>query len=202
MRHPNMATYTVYKFLIFIFKVLSYIVYKMTNTLFNMYNRQQALKSWQPIPNIDLTDEQVMYYNHKIQTMEENIPWCNMKYPGGLIDEEGLNETQIDANYVKYIALKYMSNLINYIKNKGIQFDNIEYNIRQIINEILTRQVDESYYINTIDIYEGINGTFLDTDIYDLIDQAIRLDNKRMLYYLILKEDEEMADRLSEIIKK
>ena len=173
----------------------------MTNTLFNMYNRQQALKSWQPIPNIDLTDEQVMYYNHKIQTMEENIAWCNMKYPGGLIDEEGLNETQIDVNYVKYIALKYISNLINYIKNNGVNLVDIEWNIKLIINEILTNQVSEDYYLNTIDIYESISkGRFgSDPDIYDLINQAIRLDNKRMLYYLIFKEDEEMADKLSEI---
>ena len=37
-------------------------------------------------------------------------------------------------------------------------------------------------------------------DIYDLVNQAIRLDNKRMLYYLIFNEDEEMADRVNEAI--
>ena len=130
-----------------------------------------------------------------------NEKGCHIKYLTTLIDEEA-QQSQIDANFVKYVAIKHMNSLINYIKSKGLIFTNIEYNIRQIINEILTNQVDENYYLNTIDIYEGINGTFLYTDIYGLINQAIRLDNKRMLYYLILKEDEDIADRVFEVIRE
>ena len=174
----------------------------MKNTLFNMYNRQQALKTWKPIPSIQLQPEEIQYYNHKIKTMEEKVDWCSLKYPEGLMNEE-LEQPQIDVNYVKYIALKYMSNLIEYIKNKGVKLEDVEWNIKLIINEILTNQVNEDYYLNTIDIYESISeGRFGEVDIYDLINQAIRLDNKRMLYYLIFKEDEEMADRLSEVIRE
>ena len=109
-------------------------------------------------------------------------------------------EPNIDANFLKYLVLLHMNHLINYIKRQGVQLDDIEWNIKLILNEILTNQVSEDYYLNTIDIYESING--LNNEIYDLIDQAIRLDNRRMLYYLIFKEDENMADRLSEVIRE
>ena len=165
----------------------------MTNTLFNMYNRQQALKTWKPIPNIHLHPEEIQYYEQKIKT-----DYGDIKYPQVIIDEEA-QQPQINANYLKHVVLKYMRNLIEYIKNKGVVLEDVEWNIKLILNEILTNQVSEDYYLNTIDIYESINQSIVDPDIYYLIDQAIRLDNKRMLYYLIFKEDEEMADRLSEI---
>ena len=166
----------------------------MTNTLFYMYNRQQDLKTWQPIPNIHLQPEKILYYDYKIQT--DNV---NIRYPQEILNIAE-QQTQIDVNYLKHIVLKYMRNLIEYIENKGVQLEDVEWNIKLIINEILTNQVNEDYYLNTIDIYESISvGRFGEVDIYDLINQAIRLDNKRMLYYLIFKEDEEMADRLSEI---
>ena len=172
----------------------------MTNTLFYMYNRQQALKTWKPIPNINLYPEEIQYYEQKIKAMEET--GCgNIKYPGGLIDIES-QQPQIDARYLRHVVLKYMRNLIEYIKNKGVILEDVEWNIKLIINEILTNQVNEDYYLNTIDIYESINQSIIEPDIYYLIDQAIRLDNKRMLYYLIFMEDEEMADRLSEVIRK
>ena len=173
----------------------------MTNTLFNMYNRQQALKTWKPIPNIHLQPKEIQYYDHKIKMLEET-DYGSIKYPGSLIDIEA-EQPQIDANYLKHVVLKYMRNLIEYIENKGVILEDVEWNIKLIINEILTNQVNEDYYLNTIDIYESISdGRFGEVDIYDLINQAVRLDNKRMLYYFIFKEDEEMADRLSEIIKK
>ena len=173
----------------------------MTNTLFNMYNRQQDLKSWKPIPNIYLHPEEIQYYDHKIKMLEET-DYGSIKYPGSLIDIE-TEQPQIDANYLKHVVLKYMRNLIEYIENKGVILEDVEWNIKLIINEILTNQVSEDYYLNTIDIYESISdGRFGEVDIYDLINQAVRLDNKRMLYYFIFKEDEEMADRLSEIIKE
>ena len=201
MRHPTMAIDTIQIFLIFIFKVLSYIVYKMTNTLFYMYNRQQALKTWKPIPNIYLQPEEIQYYDYKIKTMEET--GCgNIKYPQEMIDIES-QQPQIDTNYLRHVVLKYMSNLIEYIENKGVILEDVEWNIKLILNEITTNKVNEDYYLNTIDIYESISeGRFGEVDIYDLINQAIRLDNKRMLYYLIFKEDEEMADRLSEVIRE
>ena len=172
----------------------------MTNTLFNMYNRQQALKTWKPIPNIHLQPKEIQYYDHKIKMLEET-DYGSLKYPGSLIDIEA-EQPQIDANYLRHVVLKYMRNLIEYIENKGVILEDVEWNIKLIINEILTNQVNEDYYLNTIDIYESINPSIVDPDIYYLIDQAIRLDNKKMLYYLIFKKNEEMADRLSEIIRE
>ena len=166
------------------------------NTLFN-FNRQQHLKTWQPIPNINLQPEEIQYYEQKIQNICEK-EGCNSLPASYLIELEGY-ETLKDDRYVKYIALKHMSYLINYIKSKNIKLEDIEWNIKLILNEIITNKVSEDYYLNTIDIYTSITPKY-DADIYDLINQAIRLDNKRMLYYLIFKEDEEMADRLSEII--
>ena len=166
------------------------------NTLFN-FNRQQHLKTWQPLPNINLQPEEIQYYEQKIQNKCEE-EGCDSLPASYLIELEGY-ETKIDADYVKYIALKHISSLINYINTKNVVLNDIEWNIKLILNEITTNKVSEDYYLNTIDIYTSITPKY-DADIYDLINQAIRLDNKRMIYYLIFKEDEEMADRLSEII--
>ena len=170
----------------------------MTNILFN---RQQQLKTWKPIQSINLPTEQIQYYNHKIQTIQEQ-EGCDCLEPSYLIELEGY-EPLIDINYVKYLALKHMNNLIEYINSKGIVLEDIEWNIKLLINEILTNKVSEDYYLNTIEIYESISGKgFLDADIYDVINQAIRLDNKRMLYYLIFKEDEDIADRVYEVTRE
>ena len=165
----------------------------MTDTLFTNYNRQLALKEWKPIPSIQLTPDQIQYYNQKIQYVCEK-EGCDSSSTHELINVEELEPT-IDNIYLKYVALKHQNNLINYIKSKGVVLENIEWNIRQILNEITTNQVDEDYYLNTIDIYESLNNSIFEPDIYYLINQAIRLDNKRMIYYLIFKEDEEIADR-------
>ena len=169
----------------------------MTNNGIFNFNRQQHLKTWQPLPNINLQPEEIQYYEQKIRDICEK-EGCDILPPSYLIELEGY-ETQINDSYVKYIALQHIGNLINYIKSKNVVLDDIEWNIKLILNEIITNKVSEDYYLNTIDIYTSITPKY-DADIYDLINQAIRLDNKRMLYYLIFKEDEEMADRLSEVI--
>ena len=168
----------------------------MFNTLFN---RQQTLKAWQPIPSIQLQPEEIQYYNQKIQNICEK-EGCDSLPPYYLIELEG-NQQPIDANYIKYVALKHLNNLIDYIKSKGVVLKDIEWNIKLILNEITTNKVNEDYYLNTIDIYESIGGLD-EPDIYNLVNQAIRLDNKRMLYYLIFKEDEEMTDRVYEVIRE
>ena len=165
----------------------------MANILFN---RKQALKTWKPMQPIILPTKIIQYYNQKIQYVCDkercgSLPACD------LINIEDL-EPLIDVNYVKYVALKHIDGIIQYIKSKGVILEDIEWNIKLILNEIINEVVDEDYYLNTIEIYESIGGD----DIYDLINQAIRLDNKRMLYYLILKEDEEMADRVYEVIRE
>ena len=172
----------------------------MTNTLFFKYNRQQQLKTWKPIPNIHLHPEEIQYYDHKIKTMEET--GCgDIRYPQEMIDMEA-QQPQIDAKYLRHVVLKYMRNLIKYIESKGVVLEDVEWNIKLILNEIITNQVSEDYYLNTIDIYESLLPNFIEPDIYYLIDQAIRLDNKRMLYYLIFREDEDITDRASDVIRK
>ena len=172
----------------------------MTDTLFYTFNRQQHLKTWQPMPSIQLQPEEIQYYNQKMRDICK-LEGCSSLPASYLIELEGL-QPQTDANYVKYIALKHMSNLIEYIKSKGDQLVDIEWNIKLILDEIITNKVSEDYYLNTIDIYESISEGLVEPDIYDIINQAIRLDNKRMLYYLIFKEDEEMADRVYEVIRE
>ena len=170
--------------------------HNMSKTLFN---RQQALKAWKPIQPIQLPTQQIQYYTQKIRNICNN-EGCDSLPTSYLIELES-NQQPIDADYVKYLALKHIDNLIQYINSKGIVLNDIEWNIKLIINEITTNKVNEDYYLNTIDIYESISG-ISEPDIYDLVNQAIRLDNKRMLYYLILKEDEEMADRVYEVIRE
>ena len=167
----------------------------MSETLFN---RIQALKEYKPMEPIQLSTNQIQYYNQKIHYTGE----CDSFTTPYLIELEGYQDP-IDADYVKYVALKYINSLIEYIKSKGVVLEDIEWNIRQILNEIINNTVDEDYYLNTIEIYHTISGNgYDDENIYDLINQAIRLDNKRMLYYLIFKEDEEMADRVYEVIRE
>ena len=169
----------------------------MTNILFN---RQQALKEWKPMVSINLPTEQIQYYNQKIQSIceQEGSDTLPTSY---LIELEGY-QPLIDVNYVKYVALKHQNNLIEYIKSKGVVLDDIEWNIKLILNEITTNKVSEDYYLNTIDIYESISKGIFEPDIYDIINQAIRLGNKRMLYYLMFKEDEEMVDRVFEVTRE
>ena len=166
------------------------------NSLFN-FNRQQYLKTWQPIPNLYSEPELIQYYNHKMETDGVDI-----KNPEKVLDEV-YGKPNIDAKYLKHLALMHMSHLIYYIESQGVVLGDVKWNIKQILNEIINNQVDEDYYLNTIDIYESIGG-FNDgeADIYYLIDQAIRLDNKRILYYLIFKRDEEMVDKLFDVINE
>ena len=158
------------------------------------YNRKQALKTWKPMQPLILPTEIIQYYEQKIQYVCDKERCCSLP-ACDLINIED-QEPLIDVNYVKYVALKHIDGIIQYIKSKGVILEDIEWNIRQILNEIIKGEVDEDYYLNTIEIYESIKNSIFDTDIYNLIDQPIRLDNKRMLYYLIFMEDEDMADRV------
>ena len=168
-----------------------------SNTLID-FNRQQTLKEWEPIQPIQLFTNQIQYFEQKIQYISEKRK-RNRLLAYDLIELEE-DEPVIDNNYLKYVALKHIDNLIQYIKNKGVILEDIEWNIKLILNEIITSQVSEDYYLNTIDIYKSIDteNPFA-INIYNLINQAIRLNNKRMLYYLIFMEDEELADKLHDI---
>ena len=170
----------------------------MTNNNMFIFNRQQYLKTWQPLPTLNLQPQDIRYYNQKIYNHCKNEGVTLS--PSYLIKLEANNPT-IDNLYIKYIAFHHIDNLIQYINSKNIQLNDIEYNIRQILNEIIEGDINEDYYINTMDIYDSINGNFMgEMDLYGIINQAIRLDNKRLLYYIIFKESEELADRIYEVI--
>ena len=153
------------------------------NGLFN-YNRKESLKKWQPFPNMNLSPALTERYNHKIET-----DGVDMEVPENIIDGD---EEIIDVTYVKYVMLLHMRHILNYIESKGVFLGDIRQNIRTILNEIINDEVDESYYENTIEIYRGISRFGFDADIYVLMDQAIRLDNQRMIHYLIFYRQEEL----------
>ena len=166
------------------------------------YNRTQALKTYKPQQPLVLTDQKVYEYEVKIHNT------CNYKnFDKSLIiillnlEEE---ENVIDIDYVEYLGLKHVKNKINYVTEvKGVKLDNIENNIRLILNEIINGYICESYYTNTLDIYDSISDNCdEEPNVYKIIDQCIRLNNKRMLYYIIFNEDEEMADRVYELTRE
>ena len=172
----------------------------MTNNSLFEYNRQQALKTWQPIPNMYSNPELIQYFNHKVKIDGQ----CIRDRPEELFQESynTLKETDVHFKYIKHVVLMHMDYVIKYIENQGVFLGDIRWNIRSILNEIVNNEVDEDYYLNTKDIYEDILGLCEgDADVYELLDQAIKRENWRMVYYLIFWEDEEMSDRLCEVIK-
>ena len=174
----------------------------MTNNSLFEYNRQEDLKKWEPNPSMNLDPELIQCFKHKAETdgvyistrMEDTFDEAYNTY----------KETDEYFIYLQYLVQMHMSYVILYIeKSKGVFLGDFVWNIKQILNEIVNNEVDEDYYINTIDIYESISGFDEGgADVYDLLNQAIKRGNWRMIYYLIFREDEEMADRLSEAIKK
>ena len=172
----------------------------MTNNGFFNYNRKEALKRWQPISNIYSEPGIIEYLNDKIKIDEQPI----RDRPEKLFGESfnALNKTDLHYKYIKHVVLLHMNYIIKYIESKGVFLGDFIGNIKFILNEIINNEVDEDYYKNTIEIYEGILG-FDDgvADVYDLLDQAIKRENWRMVYYLIFWEDDEMQDRLAEVNK-
>ena len=171
----------------------------MANNGIFTFNRQQHLKNWQPLPALQLSHVEAEYYKLKIDKQYEE----GKRIPPSFLIELESQKQPIDKTYIKYIALHHIDNLIQYITSKNIKLNDIEYNIKQILDEIVKGDVDEDYYTNTMDIYDSINGNIMgELDLYGIVNQAIRLDNKRLLYYLIFKESEDLRDRIYEIIRE
>ena len=169
----------------------------MTATLFN---RIETLKEWKPMEPIQFQPKQVNEFVKKMQAIAI-LEGCDLPI-SYLIELEGLKEI-IDKDYIKYLARKHIVNILEYIDKKGMVLEDIWGNIEKILKEIINGTVDEDYYTNTIDIYDSINGSHLDdTDLYGVIDQAIRLDNKRLLYYIIFNESADIMDRAYEVIRE
>ena len=169
----------------------------MTATLFN---RIQTLKEYKPMEPIQFLPKQVNEFVKKMQAIAVLKGYDPpITY---LLELEGMKEV-VDADYVKYLARKHIVNILEYINGKGVVLEDIEWNISQILKEIINGTVDEDYYTNTIDIYDSINGSYTDDiDLYGVINQAIRLNNKRLLYYIIFNESEDIIDRAFEVIRE
>ena len=168
----------------------------MTTALFN---KIEILKQWKPMEPIQFSAQQVQRFVNKIQTIKklEKDDNIDIRY---LIDLEGYNAV-IDKDYIKYLARMHVVNVLEYIDSKGVVLEDIWENIDKILKEIIDGTVDEDYYLNTIDIYDSINGSNMD-DLYGVINQAIRLDNKRLLYYIIYDESSDIEDRAFEVIRE
>ena len=169
----------------------------MTATLFN---RIQTLKEYKPMEPIQFSAQQVQRFVNKIQTIKklEKDDNIDIKY---LIDLEEYNAV-IDKDYIKYLARMHVVNVLEYIDSKGVVLEDIWENIDKILKEIIDGTVDEDYYLNTIDIYDCINNGSNMNDLYGVIKQAIRLDNKRLLYYIIFNESEDIMDRAFDVIRE
>ena len=165
----------------------------MASNGFYNYNRKEALKKWQPMPNLHLPPEVISYFYNKIET--DNV---NIEFPDTAVKSY---DEDIDHDYIKHIMLLHMDHLLCYIKSKGVFLGDIRQNLRFILNEIINDEVDEDYYLNTIEIYTGIiGGDICETTIYELMDQAIKRGNWRMIFYLIFKRDEDLMDWFEETI--
>ena len=170
----------------------------MTATLFN---RIQTLKEYKPMEPIQFSAQQVQRFVNKIQTIKklEKKDYIDIRY---LIDLEGIYNAVIDKDYIKYLARMHVVNVLEYIDSKGVVLEDIWENIDKILKEIIDGTVDEDYYLNTIDIYDCINNGSNMDDLYGVINQAIRLDNKRLLYYIIFNESSDIADIAYEYIRE
>ena len=169
----------------------------MTTALFN---KIEILKQWKPMEPIQFSAQQVQKFMQKMQTINK-LTGCDQPI-SYLIELEGYNAV-VDKDYIKYLARKHVVNVLEYIDGKGVVLEDIWENIDKILKEIIDGTVDEDYYLNTIDIYDSISGNYMsDIDLYAVIDQAIRLDNIRLLYYIIYDECSDIADRAYEVIRE
>ena len=135
--------------------------------------------------------EKIYEYEEKIKSIckNEQVDDLCTTY---LIDLEGLNDV-VDVGYVKYLFFRHMKNIVDYLAKNNIILYNIEQNINLILDDIVKGNVSESYYENTIEIYENISNWF-EADIYGVINQAIRLNNIKLLYYLYYTEEMKIDD--------
>ena len=86
----------------------------MANNGFYNYNRKEALKNWQPIPNLHLPNELINSFNNKME--EDHV---NIKFPETA--EEGYDEN-VGQNYLKHIMLLHMDHLLWYILKVKVSF--------------------------------------------------------------------------------
>ena len=163
-----------------------------------MFDRINALKSWEPTSVKPFTPFQIAKYDQKIQDS-----CLDMTIPDQLIAEEG-ESLNPDHDYMAYIAQTHMFNMVKYLDECKYYLGDIILGIKAILKEIINQEVDEDYYQNTIEIYKDLIYNVTkddDINIYQLLDEAIKRDNKRLIYYLLFREDLTVTDRIVEYTK-
>ena len=153
-----------------------------------MFNRIDIYKNYEPTTWVQFTPQEIEKYNQKIQ--ENN----NQFYPVNAITEEFKNQV-VDLHYLQYIKQTHMFNLVRHLDINNFYLGDIQHGIACVFNEIINGEVDFNYYDNTIEIYRDLiynEKGVEDITAYDLINQAVKRDNKRVAYYLLYREDLEL----------
>ena len=162
----------------------------------NIFNRINVYKNYKPTTWFQFTTEEMEKYEQKIQ--ENN----NQFYPEYAIEEE-FNNLVVDLLYLQYIKQTHMFNLVRHLEINNFYLGDIQHGIACVFNEIINGEVDFSYYDNTREIYENLTYNEKGVDditAYDLINQAIKRDNKRVAYHLLYEEDLHLQDVIEDYI--
>ena len=160
------------------------------------FNRIDIYKNYKPTTWVQFTEHEIERYNQKIQ--ENN----NQFYPVNAIIEEA--EKKVDLLYIQYIKQTHMFNLVRHLDINNFYLGDVQYGIACVFNEIINGEVDFSYYDNTREIYEDLiynEKGVDDITTYDLINQAIKRDNKRFAYYLLYYEDSYLQDIVQDYLR-
>ena len=162
------------------------------------YERLNTLKRYKPtVPMIPPTHIRELY-EKKIRDISRKKGF-HEKDTNALMFYD-VNLPFLSQDYLNYLHYRHLLNMVNYVNGKlDKPLTNIPNNIRKILLSIIKEDINESYYLNTIDIYESISNCE-QGDLYPVIDQAIRLNNRNLLYYLYFREDLDFDDKVREVI--
>ena len=157
----------------------------------DMFNRIGTYKNYKPTTWVQFTPHEIERYNQKYKEDKNN-----QFYPENAIAEEVENQV-VDLLYLQYIKQTHMFNLVRHLDINNFYLGDIQHGIACVFNEIINGEVDFSYYDNTREIYEDLiynEKGVDDITAYDLINQAVKRDNKRFAYYLLYYEDSYLQD--------
>ena len=153
-------------------------------------NRIEQLRNWKELPVLYLDPQTTAAYDQRIKT-----DCVDLSYPEYSMDPA---DGESDHTYVRYLMELCLKDYINYAKS---MMDNLKYNtknIKTILNEIIYGDVDEKCYKDKIEFYEQFCKENLQKGryYYKLMEQAVKFNDKRMIYYLIFKRQDVLEDWL------
>ena len=164
----------------------------------DMFNRIGSYKNYKPTTWVQFTEHEIERYNQKYKKNKNN-----QFYPEDAIEEEFENQV-VDQLYLQYIKQTHMFNLVRHLDINNFYLGDIQHGIACVFNEIINGEVDFSYYDNTREIYEDLiynEKGVDDITAYDLINQAVKRDNKRFAYYLLYYEDSYLQDIIKDYLR-